>query len=121
LRVIGIHVARGSVQHTDFGGAVSTPVFQPRIGLHYAVNALRAAGAVWGAGASPAAGSPARALPTDTVERLLQRIGFLPAALGEIAPARRAQAIRLFERQHALPTTGLPSLPLLIDLIRIAP
>jgi V8-like Glu-specific endopeptidase len=115
VRVIGIHVAHGSNRQVQVSGAVSAPTFQPGVGPAYAVNAIRRAGSVWGDGHGPDAGSAAAALPVETIDMLLARLGYLRSEnAGAIA---RGGAIRTFQQRRHLAVTGKPSVALLAELL----
>jgi V8-like Glu-specific endopeptidase len=116
VRVIGIHVARGNSPQVQVSGAVSVPTFQPGVGPAYAVNAIRRAGSVWGNGCAPAQGSAAGALPVETIDMLLARLGYLRA--NQAGKAARGDAIRAFQRRQRLSVTGQPSMAVLADLLK---
>ena len=59
-------------------------------------------------------------MPRDTAGRLLVYLGYLETTAEAAKPARRAAAIRRFERAAGLPVTGKTTLALLGRLIAAA-
>ena len=107
--VIGVHTVRAeSDDGKAYGGVLSTGVFHPQIGVPAAIKAARAAKLSWGQGRAPAGGGEAKALPRQTIDQLLERLGYHSG--GE-------SAIRRFEDQNGLPVTGRPSVALLGALV----
>ena len=85
-----------------------------------AFAALPKNGARWGDSRAPRPRGPAKAVPRDTAGRLLVYLGYLETTAEAAKPARRAAAIRRFERAAGLPVTGKTTLALLGRLIAAA-
>ena len=131
FRVVGLHVINASTSAGKVAGVLSVRLFHAGIGTRQAIRAIGQAGAAWSAGHGPQRGSPANALPLQTIDRLLDRLQLgksaraagAPAQLApaEREPARRAAAIAAFQSRHGLPVTGQASLDLLGSLIQATP
>lgn len=129
FRVVGLHVLNANTDAGKVAGALSVRLFHAGTGNRQAIRAIGrsvGAGAPWPAGHTPPQGSPASALPLQTIDRLLDRLRHArsaPAA-GHPAPhdpARRGAAIAAFQSRRGLPVTGQASLDLLGSLIQATP
>ncbi len=120
VRVAGLHVLNGRANGDKVAGALSVGLFHPEGGSGQAVRAVRRAGPVWSAGRAPDLGGPASALPLETIDQLLGRLGHLRRGKAQRGPKERAAAIAAFQSQAGLPVTGRASLALLGRLIQAA-
>lgn len=115
--VIGVHTVRAETDEGEaYAGVLSARVFHPQGGEPAAIEAGRKAGISWGEGRGPATGGEARALPSQTIDQLLQRLGYLSRE-DQASADSRASAIRSFEDRNGLPVTGRPSVALLGALV----
>lgn len=116
LSVLGIHTMRARGENGDhYAGALSASIFHPKGGQPPAAAAARSAGLRLNAGAAPISGGVARAVPLDTIDLLLARLGYLTE---DSADDRQRAAIKAFQRKAGLPETGEATLSLLGPLIR---
>jgi V8-like Glu-specific endopeptidase len=118
VRVAGLHVLNGRARGGKVAGALSVGLFHPKGGTGQAVRAVRRAGPVWSAGRAPDVDGPASALPLETIDHFLGRLGHLRRSKAQQEPKERAAAIAEFQSQAGLPVTGQASLALLGRLIR---
>lgn len=115
--VIGIHTVRAETEEGEaYAGVLSAGVFFPKGGVKAAVEAGLLGKISWGWGSAPAGSGEARALPRQTIDQLLARLGYL-ASGEEASAASRENAIRSFEDRNGLPITGRPSVALLGALV----
>ncbi len=131
FRVIGLHVLHGNSSTGKVAVAVSVRLFHAGTGNRQAIRAVNRAGAPWSAGPAPRKGSPANALPLQTIDRLLDRLQHTRStrtagassqnAPAERDPTQRGAAIAAFQSQRGLPVTGQASLDLLGSLIQATP
>jgi protease YdgD len=130
FKVVGLHVLNADSDAGKTAGAVSVRLFHPGTGTRQAIRAIGGsdgrADAPWSAGRTPQQGSPASALPLQTIDRLLDRLQHAESARPANAavqrdPARRGAAIAAFQSRHGLPVTGQASLDLLGSLIQATP
>lgn len=118
IRVVGLHVINARMAQGTIAGALSAAVFHPDGGSRQAVRAIRAAGPVWRRGHAPTNGSPAAAIPIQTIDHMLGRLGHLRSATQPPPTSMRRAAIRSFEAKAGLPVTGRASVDLLTRLIQ---
>jgi V8-like Glu-specific endopeptidase len=121
---IGLHVLNASTSTGKVAGVLSVRQFHAATGGRQAIRAVGRAGAVWSAGHTPQQGSPASALPIQTIDRLLDRLATSPrdpSAPTLRDPALRTAAIAEFQFRHGLPVTGRATLDLLGSLIQAIP
>jgi protease YdgD len=135
FRVVGLHVLNADTNAGKVAGALSVRLFHTGTGNRQAIRAIGRsvgrAGAPWSAGHTPQQGSPASALPLQTIDRLLDRLQHAKSAraAGDPVqrdpvrrdPAQRGAAIAAFQSQRGLPVTGQASLDLLGSLIQATP
>ncbi len=126
FRVVGLHVLNGNSNAGKVAGVLSVRLFHTGTGNRQAIRAVGRAGAPWSAGHTPRQGSPASALPLQTIDRLLDRLQNVDSARAAGAPAQRdpaqrGAAISAFQSRHGLPVTGQASLDLLGSLIQATP
>ncbi len=135
FRVVGLHVLSTTTKAGKMAGAVSVRLFHPETGTRQAIRAVGRPGeradtpwsaTPWPNGRTPQQGSPASALPLQTIDRLLDRLQHAESARPTGAavqsdPARRGAAIAAFQSRHGLPVTGQASLGLLGSLIQATP
>jgi V8-like Glu-specific endopeptidase len=120
FRVVGLHVLNARTTKGRVAGALSVELFHPRGGNEQAIQAVRRAGPVWSRGGIPAGGSPASAVPLQTIDHLLGRLGHLARAHTPRKAKEREAAIAAFQSQAGLPVSGEASLALLGRLIQAA-
>ncbi len=118
FRVLGLHVLNARTDEGQAAGALSAALFHPRGGNEQAIQAVRRAGPVWSRGGIPVGGSPASAVPLQTIDHLLYRLGHLARGHASRTAKERAAAITAFQSQAGLPVTGEASLALLGRLIQ---
>ena len=126
FQVIGLHVLNASTNAGVLAGVLSVRRFHAGTGNRQAIRAVGRAGAPWSVGHRPRHGSPASALPLQTIDRLLERLGLAHTARGQSAPtqhdpAQRAAAIAAFQSQRGLSVTGQATFDLLGLLIQATP
>ncbi len=131
FRVVGLHVLNGNSTAGQVAGVLSVRLFHTGTGKRQAIRAVGRAGAPWSAGHAPRQGSPASALPLQTIDRLLDRLQHAEPARPAGAPAQRdpdqhgtaqrVAAIAAFQSRHGLPVTGQASLDLLGSLFQATP
>jgi protease YdgD len=135
FRVVGLHVINASSSAGKVAGALSVRLFHTGTGNRQAIRAVGhsggGAGTAWSAGHKPPRGSPASALPLQTIDRLLDRLqqatsapaagNPVPPGPVQLTPAQRGAAIAAFQSQRGLPVTGQASLDLLGSLIQATP
>jgi V8-like Glu-specific endopeptidase len=126
IRVVGLHVLNANSNAGQVAGVLSVRLFHAGTGKRQAIRAVGRAGAPWSAGRAPRQGSPASALPLQTIDRLLDRLQHAEPARAAGDPdqhgaAQRDAAIAAFQSQHGLPVTGQASLDLLGSLIQATP
>jgi len=117
----GIHVIDFERNGESFAGVASAAVFHPEYGWQDPVDSLAMSNVVWGQGSPPKAGSRAVKRPVKTIERLLRRAGMMSSDGKAATESERKKAIRLYQEQAGLTTTGEPSLSLLGHLMRQIP
>jgi V8-like Glu-specific endopeptidase len=126
FRVIGLHVINANTNTGKVAGVLSMQLFHAKTGDRQAVRAIGRAGAAWSAGHTPQQGSPANALPLQTIDILLGRLQLAGMARATSSPAQRdpaqrTAAIAAFQSQRGLPVTGQATLDLLGSLIQATP
>ena len=121
FRVIGLHVLNGNSNAGEVAGVLSVRLFHAEAGNRQAIRAVGRAGAPWSVGHAPRQGSPASALPLQTIDRLLDRLQPAESARTQHGPVQRDAAIAAFQSRRGLPVTGQASLDLLGSLIQATP
>ncbi|MHA1151750.1 MAG: trypsin-like serine peptidase [Alphaproteobacteria bacterium] len=141
VRVLGLHVLNANSSAGKVAGVLSVRLFHAEVGNRQAIRAVERAGAPWSDGHRPQHGSPASALPLQTIDRLLDRLRHARSARAagvpdqsdpvqhdsaqynpaQHDPAQRGAAIATFQSQRGLPVTGQASLGLLGSLIQATP
>ena len=121
FRVVGLHVVNGNSDSGRFAGVLSVRLFHSGTGNRQAIRAVARAGKPWSGGRAPDPGSAASALPLQTIDRLLDRLGHPGSTPAPRDRAQRGAAIAAYQSRHGLPVTGRASLELLGLLILSAP
>ena len=121
FRVVGLHVLNANSSDGKVAGVLSVGLFHAGTGNRQAIRAVGRAGAPWSAGHAPHQGSPASALPLQTIDRLLDRLQPAESARTQHGPVQRGAAIAAFQSRRGLPVTGQASLDLLGSLIQATP
>ncbi len=121
--VVGLHVINTNTNTGKIAGALSVRLFHAKTGESQAVRAVGRESAAWSTGRTPQQGSPASALPLQTIDRLLDRLQFarvVPAPDTSVRRdlAQRTAAIVAFQSQRGLPVTGRATFDLLGSLIQ---
>ena len=112
FRAVGFPILKVQRGGHRVGVALSLDLFADG-GESQAVRAIDALDCAWCDGRPPKAGQAAAALPKNTIDRLLEHLGYLTGT----PEKNRLAAIRAFEIDRALPSSGGPSLALLGHLL----
>ena len=136
FRVVGLNVINANTNSGKVAGVISMRLFHAKTGDRQAVRAVGRAGSAWSAGHTPQQGSPANALPLQTIDVLLDRLQLAGTVRAPSSPApsspaqsdpaqsdpvQRTAAIAAFQSQRGLTVTGQATLDLLGSLIQATP
>lgn len=116
----GIHSVDFTTGDGALAGVLSMAVFGQDSGTD-ASGRLRQNGIAWGGGRAPQKSGPAAAVPLDSIDSLLRRIGLLPKGQGAVSPEARRSAILAFQKRRQLKAGGTPTVALLGQLMAALP
>ena len=114
----GIHsIDFKSNSGTPLAGVLSLDVFRTPGGNSQARKSLAASKLSWAQGRGPAVGDLADRTPLQTIDTLLQDLGYMSRSSGLAADSARSEAIRQFRRQGGTVGPEGPSVRLMGSLI----